>query len=72
MRLGSAPVRLFSGVTRPLDRDRGLRIVGVVTVAVAVVSLLGIVATTALAAAQTRHQDELTAPTTRSAPATAP
>jgi hypothetical protein len=45
----------------PVDRDRGLRLVGAVTSAVAAVSLVGIGATTALAAGQTRHQDALKA-----------
>ena len=42
----------------PVDRDRGLRLVGVVTTAVTAVSLIGIGATTALAAGETRHRDE--------------
>src|SRR3954469_14433258 len=61
--------RLPTGVAsvNPVDRDRGLRLVGAVTSAVAAVSLVGIGATTALAAGQTRHQDALKA--ARAAPA---
>jgi hypothetical protein len=54
----------------PDDRDRGLRLVGAVTGAVAAVSLVAIGATTALAASETRHQDELRAVAVSAGPAT--
>ncbi len=56
----------------PNDRDRGLRLVGIVTSAVAAVSLLAVGATTALAAGATRHKDQLrsvSANSTQPAPA---
>jgi hypothetical protein len=54
----------------PDDRDRGLRLVGAVTGALAAVSLVAIGATTALAAGETRHQDELRAVSVSAGPAT--
>jgi hypothetical protein len=53
---------------KPGDRDRGLRVVGVVTSAVTALSLIGIGATTALAAGATRHRDALRAAEAGTAP----
>ncbi len=52
---------IFLGVAsvNPNDRDRGLRLVGTVTSAVAAVTLVAVGATTALAAEQTKQRDEL-------------
>jgi hypothetical protein len=53
--------RIFVDVAsvNPNDRDRGLRLVSTVTSAVAAVTLVAIGATTALAASETKQQDEL-------------
>lgn len=45
----------------PVDRDRGLRVVAVVTSVVAVASLAGVGAVTVLAAQETRRRDGLDA-----------
>jgi hypothetical protein len=62
----------------PVDRDRGLRLVAVVTSVVATLSLVGIGAATGLAAGETREQDALkaagrnTAPESTAAPTAKP
>ncbi len=47
--------------TSPADRDRGLRLVGTVTGAVAAVSLVAVGAATALAAGDTEQHDDVRA-----------